>query len=518
MTGEAPAPRPEDNSLVSTRKSPTADKTLNKRPAVARFYAREWSGEYRVSIEAFTRQGDAPAPQSGPRFTDALSEKAARAVIDSGAYMSACKGGYKTFATATFTPEQRRALTEIKAIKGKSGKAGEIIGAYDREHTAAGAFTRVTFDTETTIGREVSRLMDALQKKYQRGWVWEPTAEEKAGMLPIWQPEFMPPQYVGVKHTDNGPVPVAKKINYCWVAENPPRVETRTNAAGETVKTVVGDNPHVHLLMDWEVEKLHFRGWAEQLENLWGNGYLKLGKIRDSRAASTYLMKAVGYLTKGKFEVDEHGEILNSQGRIRGNRYGISRDARAPKWECIAEYEAGVMSRFLADIGQKLQARNEKLKAAIEDAKAEQAYAKKKLAQTRLIKKLPEALRQRRAAMYERRLQRATEQQKKLRETRYKSVYANKYKATFRTENQLDAFIDRAMIHCGWGAKMLSHTVERTGEKFKAVTDFASTTGKAAFQYVQETINRKNADLESWWQQVFNDPVPDEPENLIVII
>ena len=34
--------RAEDNRLVNTRKCPTHDKTLNKRPAVARFYEREW--------------------------------------------------------------------------------------------------------------------------------------------------------------------------------------------------------------------------------------------------------------------------------------------------------------------------------------------------------------------------------------------------------------------------------------------------------------------------------------------
>ena len=324
--GEAPATRPEDIRLVSTRKSPTRDETVNKRPPVARFYHREWSGEYRVSIEAMTRQPDAPAPQAGPRFTESLTSRAARNIIDSGAYMAAKHGGYSTFLTLTFDDSQREKIQKIICIKGDTAAAGEGCNG----EKAAGPFCRIDWDTETTIGKEVSRFFDGLQKKYQRGWVWEPSTKEKAEILPVWESQYFPPQFVGVKHTAKGPQPIAKKINYCWVAENPDRYEWQENAVGETVYTKTGENPHVHVLLDWQVEKLHFKGWAEQIENLWGKGYAKLEKIRDSKAASTYLMKALGYMTKGVTRVDSDGVIQNSQGRIRGNRYGISSGARAP--------------------------------------------------------------------------------------------------------------------------------------------------------------------------------------------
>jgi hypothetical protein len=39
----------------------------------------------------------------------------------------------------------------------------------------------------------------------------------------------------------------------------------------------------------------------------------------------------------------------SDQGRIRGNRYGISKPSRAPDWECIGLYEAGIMGSLIKD-------------------------------------------------------------------------------------------------------------------------------------------------------------------------
>jgi len=97
---------------------------------------------------------------------------------------------------------------------------------------------------ETTIGAETRRFLDAWRSRFR-----------KKGKKP---PVFI------------------------WVAENPN-----------------GSNPHVHILTNDKIEYRHFRMWARGLEKLWGNGMVRLEKVKYPKAAGRYLMKAVGYLAKG---------------------------------------------------------------------------------------------------------------------------------------------------------------------------------------------------------------------------
>jgi len=53
------------------------------------------------------------------------------------------------------------------------------------------------------------------------------------------------------------------------------------------------------------------------------------------------LALTAGYITKSSGQSD--------QGEIRGNRYGISTDARAPAWACVGKYELGIMGSLIAD-------------------------------------------------------------------------------------------------------------------------------------------------------------------------
>ncbi len=502
--------RAEDNRLVNTRKCPTHDKTLNKLPAVARFYEREWSGEYRVSIESFTRQGDAPPPQAGERATEALTDRAARNIIDSGAFMAAKKGGYSTFLTLTFDAERREAITKLTCQGGELAFAGECSNGVK----ADGDFCRIEWKTESTIGKEVSRFMDALQKKYQRGWTWQPTDEEKKGMLDIWEPKRFEPTYVGVKHSKVGAKPIAKKINYVWVAENPDKVEVITNGVGEEVRTITGTNPHVHMLLDWKVEKLFFRGWAQQIEQLWGNGYAKLEKIRSEQKAAGYLMKALGYMTKGAQTVDRNtGEIANSQGRIIGNRYGISSGARAPKWECIAEYDAAIMSRFVANVGQQIQQKQESIKNAIKHIKEKQKDAVNQRARTLNYKNVPAQKRQQLLARLEKQIQSAESTREKLEAARQNNAWANKYKITFRNLKQMNAFIENAVTQQGWKADILEHTKEFARTETRKISDWAKSKGQAIYNKVAE----QKAALDCYWQQVLSDPLPPESHDIILV-
>lgn len=150
---------------------------------------------------------------------------------------------------------------------------------------------------ETSYQREVSRCMDGLQKIYQRD-KWG----ERMG---------------------------CKSLLYCWVVEIP------KNEHGE-------DNPHVHVLMRWSVKRAEFDMWAKRIETLWGQGWANLQKIDDPKAAGAYMAKAAGYLCKANGQDD--------QGMVKGNRYGISREARAPLWAVIDEQELGAMGLIIAEL------------------------------------------------------------------------------------------------------------------------------------------------------------------------
>lgn len=228
---------------------------------------RDWSDEWRIRTEMLGANVNPPS-QSGERISELLSQRGAKKIAESCEYMSLKKGGYKTFVTGTFN-------TEVRA-KIASG--------------------------ETTIQREVSRCMDAMQKMYQRGWV-TPEGESVSG------------------HKEG--------LCYCWVVEIP------KDERG-------GDNPHVHLLMGWAVPYRLFAAWSARIERIWGNGYFHLEKIKDCACAGAYMAKAAGYLSKAAGD--------DTQGKVRGNRYGISEPARAPDWVTYGRSQLHTMGQIIADV------------------------------------------------------------------------------------------------------------------------------------------------------------------------
>ncbi len=166
-------------------------------------------------------------------------------------------------------------------------------------------------DGETTVQREVSRFADGLQKIFARGWM---AVNEKTSSRE---------RQVG----QEGP------LLYLWVVEVP------DNERGEP-------NPHVHMLLNWRVPKTIFRSWAARMESLWGQGFAHLEKIKDAGAAGSYMMKAAGYLCKSRGQSD--------QGEVRGNRYGMSAEARAPGWVTIEESQLHIMGALIADLHQHI--------------------------------------------------------------------------------------------------------------------------------------------------------------------
>ncbi len=245
---------------------------------------REWSDEWRIRTQVDGTVGSPPPEQSGNRISDMLSDRGARKIADSCAYMAEKHGGFKTFVTGTFDEATRAKLT-----------------TYDIK----------TRRPLTTIQKEVTRTMDAMQKMYQRGWT-----TDKSNRVDSHE----------------------QALAYCWVVEVP------ENDAGIP-------NPHVHMLLDWQVDYQHFKPWAARIESIWGNGYFHLEKIEDPLCAGAYMAKAAGYISKANGQSD--------QGIVTGNRYAISKRARAPEWYTIGTFELGVMGHLIRDVYDHITTKHE---------------------------------------------------------------------------------------------------------------------------------------------------------------
>lgn len=298
---------------VDTETGELKPKVFNK-TAVARLAYRAWSDEYRLRVTTDASPSKAPPQQVGDRVTKFLTTRAAKNILDSGAYVSAVREGYTTFLTLTFSGKARRRI-----INGDS-----------------------------TIGAECSRFFDALQKMYQRGWIAEkfsvPFSELKTDMISggfecVANDEEIIPES-------------GESLDYLWVAEAPAKakiIKSKT-VNGNTFDCVdARPNPHCHVLLRWQVPPHLFRAWAARIERMWGQGFAKLERIKNADAASGYMLKALGYLLKG----DESEQ--NSQGTIKGNRYNISKSARALPWENVANYHAQHMASIIGEIKAKLQ-------------------------------------------------------------------------------------------------------------------------------------------------------------------
>lgn len=299
---------------------------------------RPWSEQIKMQMIYQPRPSDAPSANDGERYTDKLTSRAVRQIFESGAYVAACHGGFKTFLTLTFDEVQRDRI----------------------------------FSGEITLGSEVSRFLDGAKKLFQRGF----TATVRSKQDNHSQQNIDECEHVEIIEGSAAP------FHYIWVAECP------MNEDGEP-------NPHVHILLDWSVERSVFDTWAQRLESIWGHGFANLQRIKLPKAAGSYLIKAVGYAAKG-------GNA--NQGLIRGNRYNIARCSRAPKWEVLAAFDADNMAAIIKECGYRLERWRKPLEKAVrrkqfkrDEAIRASAIAKDKTPQKfklqRLIKTLDSEIR-----------------------------------------------------------------------------------------------------------------------------
>jgi len=305
------------NRLVKAAKSPTVEDKVDLEIAKAKFFAKKHT-EFLLSYEtASTSTGEIIiSTKNKPYEVEAVRQETAQGAI-----------GCQTVIEYRQWSDEYRIRTQTDGANPKlpdnNGKresenltmrgAKKIAESCEFMHMKKGGyktFLTLTFNAdareriskgEKTIQSEVSRAMDGINKIYMRGWTTE------SGQRVDGHEETLP---------------------YCWVVEIP------KNEEGQ-------DNPHIHMLLGWRVKFEHFQEWAKRVEKLWGNGFAHLEKIDDSEKAGAYMAKAAGYLTKAQGS--------ESQGLVKGNRYGISSTARAPSWVVISRSQLSVMSQLIAD-------------------------------------------------------------------------------------------------------------------------------------------------------------------------
>lgn len=396
------------------------------RGAIVRLDYRDWSDEYRIRVEASCSPSSPPPQQGGERTTNGLTASGARKIIEAGAYVHAVRNGFKTFLTLTFNDDARAKI-------------------------ASG---------ETTIGREVSRFFDAAKKIWQRGFVCDhQILKTENGFDCIGASEIV------AGHDE--------PLDYIWTAEAP------QNDKGEV-------NPHCHVLLRWHVEPYLFFDWAKRLEDVWGHGFAKLERIRDAKASTGYLLKALGYLTKG---------AVSEQGEIKGNRYGISKSSRAPAWEVLASFHAEHMASLIGEIKYKLEQRERPTVRELS-----QCYkAKEKqiawVAKSDKIDKSKTANAVKKVKQIEARIK----QLKSLLNTRKEKVRAFDYQITVKGKSAINDFLNWCVGVRGWSMATRSCDYIPTS---KITINTAPI--KAKFSRVRARYEQ----LQQWWQAKLKDAEP----------
>ena len=299
-------------------------------------------------------------------------------------------------------------------------------------HIATDIETRAEYTPLETVTVKVAGSPLCIPKQRHDKVVQETTLQEfGVPFTPLADGPYTPIRYAPVTWLEDGPYTPIKfapePLAYLWVAENPAKlrkagdIATDIETRAEYTPLENGENPHLHLMMKWQVHRVHFRHWAARLEKLWGNGFAHLEKIKDPQKAGSYVAKAAGYLSKAQGKTD--------QGDIRGNRYAISKRARAPGWIECERHQIGMMGWLLAELheawnkkhGPKI-AEREKLKRQLQaanDAPRRHQIGKLLEGVRRKIEPLPRI---------------------------------SKYAALFKSEEQKDRFFDWASRK-GWEAK-----------------------------------------------------------------
>ena len=360
--------------------------------AKVHFQKRNWCESLRIVCTQNTRASDAPDANTGDRVTQTVTSRARGKIIDSGLYMQAVKGGFNSFTTVTLDAAARWRMDNDHSQKIALRKAGSELSAIYNSNgellhaaeVAAGDFTAVKFE-RATIGKELSRFFDSLSRRHKRGF----TATGQISKTPkaknysygpiecIGRNDRLYPwgkvSSVGASGRVESDLLQSNErvypwgniecvgmeskpvFDYLWCAEAPSKKHGSKayiwDGKEQIIECVGEQNYHAHVLMRWNVESVYFHEWAAGIEKLWGQGFVTIERIKNPKAAASYLLKALGYMVKGG---------AGSQGEIRGNRYNISKHARAESWENCATHEAQHMYGLIQEYMLGLEAKKER--------------------------------------------------------------------------------------------------------------------------------------------------------------
>lgn len=280
---------------VSVEHWRAAELGKNKAPwsPVERIGGRYYPAHARWYATALTevRSNQSPPVQVGDRWTTAVTSAGKRKIANSADYLYSHGRGYRTFLTLTFSDEWRRQIVE-----------------WDRQAPKT--------EGRRSIGALATEFFNNLQQRYRNGKTFG-AHYRRAGKKRVAHNggEFTPIVY------ERGYTLRGKRVpfEFTWVIENP------ENESGER-------NPHIHCLLTWAVSRNHFHSWSLWVERVWGKGFAHLERLKKPECAGGYIGKAAGYISKKNGASD--------QGPVRGNRYSISKKARAPGKQVIGIYWA----------------------------------------------------------------------------------------------------------------------------------------------------------------------------------
>ena len=382
---------------------------------------REWDDTYRLRPHIEASRRITPTPSEGPRVTESMTHTGRKAIDESARYLASIGKGYETMLTLTLDSAARQRIA-VQLIEGDysdltSGETVDVTGRYCPLAWHQGEILTGIPEAEglhslkpaTTMQKEASRFFDAAQKIYGRGMDYiegrdytladgtkwtinsvntegqplrcrlpgHPTGAYAMCEVHVFENEkgkkvFERKGNASIpRHVRDAAVPGApftliklklEPMRYGWAAENP------KNDKGQ-------DNPHIHIIMDWKVPMGAFRDWAARLEGVWGQGFARLERLRDAKAAGCYLLKAAGYLTKG---------ADTAQGWIVGNRYFVSSTARAPKFQGVAVLPYGQLPMLMEHAAEHQREALNPIRRAREAARVAMIDAKAKKNRTGL--------------------------------------------------------------------------------------------------------------------------------------
>ncbi|MBD1572060.1 hypothetical protein HC725_02045 [Vibrio sp. S17_S38] len=440
-----------------------AKNTPDVSPVSLQLMERKWCNQFKAQLIVQTPPSAAPEPNTGTRYTEKLTGRSVGRIFEAAAYVSTLHGGFTTFVTLTFTPKQRA------RIFGGMVESSDVIGAYtpvEFKYDKLSKKWNVIKTLDTSLGKETSRFLDAAKKIYQRGWIASHTIKTTdKGHL-----------YCDLDNVKVEGQGKESDFHYIWVAESP------ANEDGEP-------NPHVHLLLNWTVEPELFSAWSQRLESVWGHGFANIQRIKQPKAAGTYIIKAVGYAAKG--------DNLE-QGLIKGNRYSIARCSRAPDWQCLTTFEADNITAVIKELGYKLEQWRKPLERKIRSLYAQKAQTIKAKSIAKNQGKAIDVLNKMQGRIIKlEKMALATNK-----EIRSRGVFAstsNRFCITFEGNNSQDK-LDGFLL---WAAGARGWSMQSRDNDFSDIKEQADEIYRGHYQH--------HLEKRCYWKSILNDPIPPQP-------